>query len=58
MQSLLALLRFRSAHPAFNGMFCLRPSAPDRLIMEWANGNDTARLDVDLSTMRSTMEAT
>ena len=58
VQSLLALLRFRSAHPAFNGTFCLRPSAPDRLIMEWANGSDTARLDVDLSTMRSTMEAT
>jgi sucrose phosphorylase len=58
VQSLLALLRFRSAHPAFNGTFCLRPSAPDRLIMEWANGSATARLDVDLANMRSTMEAT
>jgi len=58
VQSLLELLRFRSAHPAFNGTFSLRPTAPDRLMMDWANGSATARLDVDLANMRSTMEAT
>jgi len=58
VRSLLELLRLRNAHPAFNGTFGLRSSAPDRLVLEWANGPATARLDVDLAEMRSTMEAT
>jgi len=58
VRSLLELLRLRNAHPAFNGTFGLRSSAPDRLVLEWANGPATARLDVDLAEMRSRMEAT
>ena len=58
VRSLLELLRLRNAHPAFNGTFGLRSSAPDRLVLEWVNGPATARLDVDLAEMRSTMEAT
>lgn len=58
VRSLLDLLRFRSTHPAFNGTFRLGSTGPERLMMEWTNGSDTARLDVDLVNMRSTMEAT
>ena len=58
VRSLLDLLRFRATHPAFNGTFRLHSSPPDRLTMEWANGSNTARLDVDLANMCSTTEAT
>jgi sucrose phosphorylase len=53
VRSLLELLHLRNAHPAFHGTFHLGTSAPDRLVLEWANGSDTARLDVDLTEMRA-----
>ncbi|HET9267611.1 MAG TPA: sucrose phosphorylase [Vicinamibacterales bacterium] len=53
VRSLLELLRLRNAHPAFQGTFHLGTSAPHHLLLEWANGSDTARLDVDLAEMRA-----
>lgn len=58
VRSLLELLRLRNAHPAFHGRFHLGSSAPDRLVLEWANGSDTARLDVDLTEMRASVTVT
>jgi sucrose phosphorylase len=57
VRSLLALLRFRNLHPAFGGTFHLAVSEGDRLAFEWANGSDTARLDVDLTEMRGAITA-
>ena len=53
VRSFLELLRLRNAHPAFQGTFHIGTSAPDRLVLEWANGSDTARLEVDLTEMRA-----
>jgi sucrose phosphorylase len=58
VRSLLELLRLRKAHPAFQGAFHLGTSAPDRLVLEWANGSDAARLDVDLTEMHAAVTLT
>jgi sucrose phosphorylase len=58
VRSLLDLLRFRNAHPAFHGTFHLRSSAADRLVLDWANGGETASLDVDLTSMRASVTST
>jgi sucrose phosphorylase len=49
VRSLLKLIRFRNAHPAFAGDF--RVDSPDRssISMEWSKPPDWARLDVDLA---------
>jgi sucrose phosphorylase len=51
VQSLFSLIRFRNQHPAFNGEFQIEPSAANRILFRWANGDQWARLDVDLETM-------
>jgi sucrose phosphorylase len=51
VQSLLALLRLRNTHQAFGGTFQMVPSATDRMLLEWRNGAEFARLDVDLTRM-------
>ncbi|HEY6508298.1 MAG TPA: sucrose phosphorylase [Vicinamibacterales bacterium] len=53
VRSLLALLRLRNAHPAFEGSFHMLDSATDRLVLEWSTQDDTARLEVDLTKMRA-----
>jgi sucrose phosphorylase len=58
VRSLLELLRLRNAHPAFGGTFRVRESGADRLALEWANGSDGARLDVDLTAMRADVTMT
>ena len=58
VRSLLELLRLRNAHPAFQGTFHVGTSAPHHLVLEWANGSDTARLDVDLTEMRAAVTLT
>jgi len=55
VQSLLALLRLRNRHPAFQGSFRLAPSGGDTLTLEWTAGDEFARLDVDLKPMRATV---
>jgi sucrose phosphorylase len=51
VQSLLALLRLRNSHVAFNGAFRIEASPADRLVLTWTSGGDFARLDVDLTQM-------
>ena len=58
VRSLMALLRLRHRHAAFQGTFHMGSSAPDRITLEWANGSDTARLDVDLIEMDASVTIT
>jgi sucrose phosphorylase len=51
VQSLLALLRIRNTHPAFQGTFAALESASDRIALTWTNNDASARLDVDLTGM-------
>jgi sucrose phosphorylase len=53
VRSLLDLIRFRNAHPAFSGAFQLHNSDPRSLVMEWRKRADWARLDVDLAAGRA-----
>jgi hypothetical protein len=55
VRTLLALLRLRHAHPAFQGSCRMLDSAADRLVLEWSKRDDTARLEVDLAGMRATV---
>lgn len=49
VQSLLDLIRFRNAHPAFGGDFQVLSSSSSSIAMEWRKQSDWARLDVDLA---------
>jgi sucrose phosphorylase len=51
VQSLLALLRIRNTHPAFQGTFEALESAADTMALVWTNGDAGARLDVNLTAM-------
>jgi sucrose phosphorylase len=51
VRSLLALLRFRNSHAAFNGTFRIEASPADQLVLVWSDGDEVARLDVDLTQM-------
>jgi sucrose phosphorylase len=53
VQSLLALLRLRNAHPAFQGTFRTDAPAADRMVLAWNNGPAFARLAVDLGDMHA-----
>jgi sucrose phosphorylase len=54
VRSLMDMLRLRNTHRAFGGTFESLPSPPERLTLVWRNGQDAARLDVDLATMSFT----
>lgn len=47
---LLALIRLRNTHPAFQGEFELLPSSDQALEMCWRNAGAEARLSIDLAT--------
>ena len=53
VQSLLALLRFRNTHAAFQGAFHLQAANAMRLSLVWEQGTAFARLDVDLNEMEA-----
>ena len=53
VRSLLDLIRFRNAHPAFAGDFQIHSSDDSSLVMEWRKHSDWARLDVDLAARRA-----
>jgi sucrose phosphorylase len=53
VRSLLDLIRFRNAHPAFGGDFQVHNSDHSSLVMEWRKRADWARLDVDLAARRA-----
>jgi sucrose phosphorylase len=55
VQALLALLRMRNTHPAFNGTFRIDPSATAGLVLVWEKDEAFARLEVDLARMRASV---
>ncbi|MEO5896010.1 MAG: sucrose phosphorylase [Vicinamibacterales bacterium] len=49
VQQLFDLIRFRNAHPAFDGEFAMPDATDQALCLEWRNGDGAwASLDVDL----------
>lgn len=58
VRSLCDLIRLRNTHPAFGGEFEL-PSCPDNeLVMAWRRGEDFARLHIDFTNDRYSLEYT
>ncbi len=55
VRELIELLRFRSSHDAFSGTFVMSPSPASTLRLEWRNRDAWARLDVDLTHMRTSV---
>jgi len=53
VRSLLDLIRFRNAHPAFDGDFQVCSSDPGSIVMEWRKHSDWARLEIDLVPRRA-----
>jgi sucrose phosphorylase len=53
VRSLLDLIRFRNAHPAFAGEFQIHHSDNSSLVMEWRKHSDWARIDIDLAARRA-----
>jgi sucrose phosphorylase len=53
VQSLLALLRIRNTHAAFQGAFHVKAADAMRLALVWEHGTAFARLDVDLAEMEA-----
>ncbi len=46
VKDLLALIRLRNTHPAFEGDFCLLDSPPDVLALRWSYGQEFAELRI------------
>ena len=51
--SLLALLRLRNAHPAFQGRFTVEAPSARALVLRWDAGEHVARLEIDLAPLRA-----
>ncbi|PKM30411.1 MAG: sucrose phosphorylase [Gammaproteobacteria bacterium HGW-Gammaproteobacteria-12] len=58
VQRLLALMRFRCQHPAFEGRFEQNYSSDDQLLLAWRHGEHYCRLHLDLSSLQGTIEYT
>jgi sucrose phosphorylase len=58
VEALCRLLRFRNSHPSCGGTSHVSSPAPDQLVLEWRNGSDWSRLDVDLGRMQASIVAT
>jgi len=50
-------MRFRNAHPAFDGDFEVLPTADNHLHLKWTNGEEVAILRVDLDKMEMGIES-
>ena len=55
VRALFALLRLRNSHRAFAGECQVSSSERDRLVLEWRNGTEWARLDIELSPMHASI---
>jgi sucrose phosphorylase len=55
VQTLVALIRWRNAHPAFGGHFSLQASDAQTLSMRWTQGDAFAELSVDFSSQAFTL---
>ena len=51
VRRLFELIRLRNSHPAFGGRFVMAESAESALDLRWSNGDDFARLFVDLASL-------
>ncbi|MFI5335666.1 MAG: sucrose phosphorylase [Opitutales bacterium] len=58
VQALLALIRFRNRHPAFQGEFELGASAEHELRLVWRNGAQSTMLEVDFATRAAFVQHT
>ena len=58
VRSLADLIRFRSTHEAFAGEFHLLPGGDEEISIEWRNGDQRARLDVALKSMKGAVTFT
>lgn len=58
VKKLLALLRFRNSHPAFDGAVSVSGGENGALCLRWENGAHTAQLDADLANKRFTVTYT
>ena len=56
VRELLRLIRLRNETSAFNGYFRSLPAPDTRLVLEWRNGADVARLEVDFQTLDYRLE--
>jgi sucrose phosphorylase len=55
VQELLALIRFRNAHPAFDGHFQVRESGAEVLALRWDTPEHFAELRLNLATAEGTL---
>ena len=55
VRTLLDLLRIRNSHPAFAGTFTLSSNTGERFTCLWDHGQESARLDVDLTRMAASL---
>ena len=53
VRALLALVRLRNEHPAFDGELSVCGEADEQLILEWQRGGSTARLEVDFASLNA-----
>ena len=59
VRALLALIRFRNSHPAFDGAFALgEDDGPGRLTLRWTADDERAELSVDLASAAFTVTFT
>jgi len=52
VQDLIALIKFRNAHPSFGGTFSYSLNGTQSLSLRWQRGAHTAVLDVDFATLQ------
>lgn len=52
VQDLIALIKFRNTHPAFNGSFSHVQADPEKLSLTWRNESEYATLVVDFETLQ------
>jgi sucrose 6(F)-phosphate phosphorylase len=48
VKRLIKLIRFRNSYPAFNGSFALEETDNNHIVMNWENGEDFCKLEIDL----------
>ena len=53
VQRLMALVRFRNRHPAFDGTFETVACPADQICLRWTLGEDSCTLHVDLGVFRT-----
>lgn len=55
VQKLLKLIKFRNSHKAFNGVFSLKSTSQKSLIINWKNGEEWTKFDVDFNNLSYTI---